>query len=288
MNDAIRRMLQGYDCRALGDYLTALREILQSLALLGLWRSRFFEHAAFYGGTALRFLHGLDRSSEDLDFSLLEPAADFSLARFTRALQEEMKSFGFEVTVQSQPKKVPTAVESAFVKANTRRQLFLVEAGEGVMARVPANQILRIRLEIDTNPPGLFHTETAYLLQPIPFAVRVYQLPDLFAGKMHAVLCRSWRSRVKGRDWYDLVWYIANAPQLRIRHLGERMRQSGHLPEAEVLDRPKLLDLIHARIETLDIGQVRGEVMPFLKDTSAIQVWSRDFFQRIVQRIEVV
>ena len=288
MNEAIRRMLQRYECHAAGDCLTALREILQSIALLGLWRSRFFEHAAFYGGSALRLIHGLDRYSEDLDFSLLQPAAGFDLGPYNAAVRAELESFGFDATVQTRAKGVQTAVASAFVKAQTRRQLLRIGAGEGIAGRIRANQVLKIRIEVDTDPPGMFLTETAYLLQPIPFAVRVYRRPDLFAGKMHAVLCRSWKSRVKGRDWYDLVWYAGNAPQLRLRHLEERMRQSGHWRSDRPLDREVLLELIHARIDKLDVGQIRTEVEPFLKDASATNVWSRDFFRRVIERIEIV
>lgn len=288
MNEAIGRMLQRYECRAAGDYLTALREILQSVALLGLWRSRFFEHAAFYGGSALRLIHGLDRYSEDLDFSLLQPAAGFGLGAYNAAVRAELESFGFEATVETRTKGVQSAVESAFVKAQTRRQLLRIGAGEGLAGRIPLNQVLKIRIEVDTDPPGRFLTETAYLLQPIPFAVRVYRQPDLFAGKMHAVLCRSWKSRVKGRDWYDLAWYAGNAPRLRLRHLEERMRQSGHWRLDRPLDRAALLDLVRARIDKLDVGQVRSEVEPFLKDPSTTIVWSRDFFRRIAERIEIV
>src|SRR5271157_4585321 len=207
MNEAIARMMARYDGRRREDYVRALREILQEIALLGLWRSKFFEKAAFYGGTALRILYGLDRFSEDLDFSLLEPKPDFDLSKYCVALQTEMRSFGFEVTIESKEKRRQSAVQSAFIKSNTLKQLVVIETAEELVRTVPRGQVLKIRLEVDTVPPPGFSTEVKYLLHPIPFPVKSYTLPDLFAGKRHALLCRRWKTRVKGRDWYDFVWF---------------------------------------------------------------------------------
>ena len=178
-------LLERYDCRTRDDYLNALREILQELALLGLSRARFFEHAAFYGGTALRVLHGLDRYSEDLDFSLLSPSPGFSLATYGAALQREIGGFGFEVAFERREERQASAIESAFLKTNTMRELLRVEIREPRLRALYPGTQLRIKLGIDTDPPGGFATEVRYLLQPIPFSVRVYALPDLLAGKLH-------------------------------------------------------------------------------------------------------
>ena len=285
MNEAIRRMLERYDIKTLGDYVPALREILQSVALLGLWRSRFFERAAFYGGTALRLLYGLDRYSEDLDFSLLDSDHEFTLEPYCAALIREMESFGFEVTVETRRRPSQTGIESAFLKANTRHHLLVIGAGESIASYVHRKQLLKIRLEVDTAPPDGFTTEMQYVLQPVPFAVRTYVLPDLFAGKIHAVLCRSWQSRVKGRDWYDMVWYVANHPALHLAHLESRMRQSGHYTAPEPLRAEAFRTILHNRIGELDIDQIRSEVSPFLQDPTTVSVWSQDFFHALVERI---
>jgi len=288
MNAAIRRMIDKYHCQAIGDYVVALREVLQSIALLALWRSKFFEKAAFYGGTALRLLHGLDRYSEDIDFSLLRPEEDFSLTAYDNAICREMESFGFEVTVTAKRKELSTPIESAFIKADTRQQLLVIAPGRTIEPEVHRNQVLKIRLEVDTDPPGKFETDTQYVLQPVPFSVRLLSLPDLFAGKMHAVLCRNWKSRIKGRDWYDLVWYVANYPDLHLVHLEERMRQSGHYTDDTSLGRETLLGLLHARIDNVDIGQIKTEASPYLSDTSSLDLWGGDFFHSIVERIRIV
>lgn len=285
MNEAVARMLARYERRRVEDDVKALREILQEIALLGLWRSRFFERAAFYGGTALRILYGMDRYSEDLDFSLLKPAADFDLSRYCNALEKEIRSFGFDATVTGKSKSGQSAIQSAFLKADTLKHLLVINTTETPTASIPPGQVLKIKIEVDTDPPPGFDTETRFLLQPISYSVRAFSLPDMFAGKMHAVLCRSWKNRVKGRDWYDLVWYVANHPQLHLKHLEHRMIQSGHLKKTEKLSPEKLSAIEKTVIEKLDIGQAKKEVEPFLKDPETLTIWSRDFFRDVVHQI---
>ncbi len=288
MNSAVARMLERYNPATGADTVRALREILQEIALLGLWRSKFFDKAAFYDGTALRILYGLDRFSEDLDFSLLRKSEGFDLSRYMDSLEKEVQSFGFEVSLTARERSATTQIQSAFLKADTTKQLLVIQAAERFIREIPRGQVIKIKLEIDTDPPPGFGTENKYLLQPIPFPVRTFVLPDLFAGKMHAVLCRQWKSRVKGRDWYDLVWYIAHHPQLHLSHLQERMIQSGHLKKGETLNRKRFSELLDSAIEKLHIDQARKEVEPFVRDPEALAVWSKEFFRDIVKRIVIV
>jgi predicted nucleotidyltransferase component of viral defense system len=288
MNEAVARMMSRYQCRSLEDYVRALREILQEIALLGLWRSKFFEKGAFYGGSALRILYGLDRFSEDLDFSLLQPMSDFNVSRYSKALQTEMRSFGFEVSVESKKKKIPRAVQSAFLKANTLEQLLVIEAEQEIIRGLPKGQVLKIKVEVDTDPPGGFTTEVKYLLHPIPFSVRSYVLPDLFAGKMHAILCRRWKNRVKGRDWYDFVWFVSNHPALHLMHLEKRMIQTGDWKQNEPLTAERFNERLREIIEAVDLKRARAEVAPFVNNPDALAVWSKEFFLDISHRITLV
>ena len=288
MNEAIRQILATYEVRSVEGSLRALREVMQEVALLGLWRSKFFEKAAFYGGTALRVLYGLDRFSEDLDFSLLTKGEEFDLADYSSALKKELASFGFAVEIEGRAKPVSAAIQSAFLKADTRTQMITVEFDKDLIQQVPRNQVLKIRLEVDIDPPPGFRTEIRYLLRPVPFSIRTFSLPDLFAGKMHAVLCREWKSRVKGRDWYDLVWFAAYHPELHRAHLEQRMRQTGHWTGPAPLTAGDLRDLITKRIDKVDIEQIRHEVEPFVKDAAALEVWSKEFFLNVASRIKAV
>lgn len=288
MNDAVARMLSKYRLETTEAHVRALREILQELALLGLWRAKFFEEAAFYGGTALRILYGLDRFSEDLDFSLLKPDEDFDLGRYNRGLQAELAAFGFEVEVVSKKKGSGSPVQSAFLKTDTLRQLVEVRAGDAVLAGIPKGKIIKIKLEVDTAPPPGFETEANYLLNPIPFSIRAFTLPDLFAGKMHALLCRRWKTRVKGRDWYDFVWFAANHPTLHLAHLRERMVQSGHWPNDQALTPGAFRKALAELIGTVDLEAAKREVAPFVSDPDALAVWSPDFFRAVAARVRIV
>lgn len=288
MHEVIAKMLEKYKCRRVDDYVNALREIMQEIALLGLWRSKFFEKAAFYGGTAMRVLYGLDRFSEDIDFSLITPATDFDLSIYLGSLEAELQAFGFNVRVEKHNKTIETAVQSAFLKTDTLSQLLIIEANREIIRELPKGQILKIKLEIDTDPPSGFNTETKYLFQPIPFAVRTYVLADLFAGKMHAMLCRKWKNRVKGRDWYDFVWFVGNSPDLHLSHLEQRMRQSGHWNEDSALNEKTFLDLVNETISKINVNKARQEVEPFVKNSESLSVWSHDFFRAAATHIKIV
>ena len=288
MHDAIANMLSKYNCQNPNDYINALREILQEVALLGLWRGKFFEKAAFYGGTALRIIYGLDRFSEDMDFSLLEPLDTFDIISYAAYLQKECEAFGFDVRFEKIEKTIQSQVQSAFLKADTRTQLLIIETAEDIIQAIPKGKLLKIKLEVDTDPPLGFNTETRYILNPIPFAVRVFTLPDLFAGKMHAILCRRWKDRVKGRDWYDLVWYAANYPDLHLKHLEQRMVQTQDWSSGSPLTESAFKEMLIERINALDIDKDHKEVEPFVRAPENISIWSREFFLDIASRVKTV
>lgn len=285
MNEAIRIMMNRYTLTSLNDYENALKEIIQEIALLGLWRSKFFEKAAFYGGSALRILYGLDRFSEDLDFSLLETDIHFSINKYCKAVTDELSSFGFHVTVQSKTKNTVTNIDSAFVKTNTLNNLITIDIPESFTDRLHSGKLLKIKLEIDTDPPGHFKTEAKYIFQPIPFSINTFTLPHLFAGKMHAILCRTWQNRVKGRDWYDLVWYVGKGVTISLKHLESRMRQTGHLKEKETLTEPALKQLLYKQISNTDFSQAVNDIQPFIKDSSRLEIWSKDFFNAVCEKM---
>ncbi|MEI6791408.1 MAG: nucleotidyl transferase AbiEii/AbiGii toxin family protein [Myxococcaceae bacterium] len=287
MNNVLEEMLKPYHCQTAEDYKNALKEVIQELALLGLWRAKFFEHAAFYGGTALRILFGLNRFSEDMDFSLLEPNPNFSLKTYENKLMAELKSFGLVTHIETKIKTHESAILSAFLKSNTVTHFLEIGVPNAEQKKLHHQDSIRIKIEVDTNPPPLFSTTVQYLLQPVPFFVKTYSEPDLFAGKMHAVLCRSWKTRVKGRDWYDLVWFVSRKTPLHLAHLEARMRQSGHYLDTIALSKPVLHERLQEKIESLDIAQAKADIEPFLKDKRSLEIWSTDFFHHIARGMEI-
>ena len=223
----IKSIFNRYDKSKISEQ-TKIREILQQTALLGLERQGFFEKAAFYGGTALRILYGLDRFSEDLDFTLLKPNDNFDFTPFLEGMRRELSSFGFNMEVTKKVKSVETSIVSAFMKMNTI-ELYLTIGEETKAKSVTHNKKIQIKLEVDINPPPHVRFENHLVLNPVTFYVLTLHKSDLFAGKMSAILYRSWKGRVKGRDWYDLIWYIQNKVPLSLSYLGACMRQAGNL-----------------------------------------------------------
>jgi predicted nucleotidyltransferase component of viral defense system len=286
MHPAIETMLKKYNCHSEQDYINALKEIFQEIALLGLWRVKFYEKAAFYGGTALRILHRLDRFSEDLDFTLLKPNKKFSLSDYNQAIVNELSSFGFNVTVETKNKNIDTAIESTFIKADTKKQLIVIDANNKIIDRIHHMNTIKIKMEVDTNPPPKFDTEVKNILLPIPFFVKTLSLPDLFAGKIHAVLCRPWQQRVKGRDWYDFVWYIARGIPVNLIHLRERLIQTSAWNPKNKFILDDLLILLKDKIHHTNFKNAQSDILPFIKDKQAVALWSQDFFLEIIKKLQ--
>jgi predicted nucleotidyltransferase component of viral defense system len=275
MNRVVEQMLQRIPVGSTTQGSQALREVMQEIALSGLYRRGFFGKAAFYGGTCLRIFHQLPRFSEDLDFSLLQSDPAFSLEPYLHGLEEEFAALGIRVEVKVKNKTTQSAILSAFLKTTTT--IIQLAIGEAKM--------LRIKLEVDTDPPPGFHTEEQLLLQPYSFYVKCFCLPDLFAGKMHAVLFRQWQQRVKGRDWFDLEWYVRQAIPLHLDHLAERARQSGHWPVDQPFTAADLQTLLVERINSLNVTSARLDIERFIADPEPLAIWSQDYFAQLARRI---
>ena len=266
----IEQMLARYPHDTDAALTHALREVMQEIALAGLNRAGFFARAAFYGGTCLRIFHGLPRFSEDLDFSLLAVDPAFSFEPYFQSLRQEFSAFGFEVDLVEKRKTATTDIASAFLKKTSSIYDLTVVGGK----------TLKIRFEVDTDPPLGFAIEERLLIQPYSFYVKCFALPDLFAGKMHALLFRKWKNRIKGRDWFDFEWYVRKGTPLNLGHLSERARQSGHWSGGD-MSPEGLMDLFRSRIETLDIDAIRQEVSPFIRDSGSLNIWSQDYFLQL-------
>lgn len=285
MSPALKDMLDAYQPKTPTDYQNAVREVVQEIALLGLWRGGFFEHAAFYGGTALRIFHGLRRFSEYLDFTLLADGDDTRLERYLPGIATELESWGFSFEAESKAEGGRTGIESTFLKGGTQLNLLHIGAPPELARRLPASHKLKVKLEMDLQPPTHATTEVRTQLLPSPYQVTLYDLPSLFAGKLHAVLCRGWKSRVKGRDFYDLVWYVGRKVKPNLAHLDARMRQSGHWG-----GEPLTLEILHRllleRFSGIDFGKAADEVRAFLPDPRELELWSREFFAELAGRLE--
>jgi predicted nucleotidyltransferase component of viral defense system len=271
----LQQMLEKYDTTTAEGAINGLREVIQEVALAGLYRGGFLEKAAFYGGTCLRIFYGLPRFSEDLDFSLLAPDPDFSLEPYFKAVRDEFLSLGLDVEISAKQKTVRTGIESAFLKSDTR--LFSLA--------VHTDKTVKIKFEVDTQPPLGFAAEEKLLMQPYSFYVKCFSPADLFAGKMHALLFRNWKARVKGLDWFDFEWYVRNGIPMNLSHFVIRARQIGHLHE-ETLSEMGFRDLLERRIDALDVASAVNDVSRFVKELDALNIWSREYFRELVLRMK--
>ncbi len=281
MINPVIRMLEKYDIKSLEDKKNALKEILQEIALLGLFRGNFFSKAALYGGTALRIFYGLDRFSEDLDFSLIEADKKFDLYNYLSFIERELGAYGFEMKVEQKITTNQSDIMSAFIKGNTLVNLLKIKPEKNNILQINHSEQLKIKLEVDINPPQYGEYEVKYLLNPIPFSVKLFSESSLFAGKIHALLCRPWKNRIKGRDLYDYTWYLAKNSPLNLKHLEARMKASGHLAQTLSLTKQDLLEMLMKKFSLIDYNQAKQDVLPFIKDSESLQVWSKDFFDSI-------
>lgn len=279
----IKQWINIYKPKTIEETEQVLREIMQELALAGLYRAGFFKYAAFYGGTALRIFHGLDRFSEDLDFSLIYKDVDFQLGPYIAAVIEEFAAVGMNVSYTQKEKKTRTAIDSAFLKSDT---LWGELVFENAIPQIDLSSKpkIKIKLEIDTNPPLGFQTENRLLTRPFSFYVNCLLLPDLFAGKMHALLFRKWKNRVKGRDWYDLEWYLKNETAINLEHFRQRAVESGDW-SLSTMSQKELSDLLLQKIHEVDFGEVKKDIIRFIPHPQLLEIWSPAYFLELSRKL---
>ncbi|MCS2774526.1 nucleotidyl transferase AbiEii/AbiGii toxin family protein [Bacteroides fragilis] len=271
-NEIYDNMLSAYGVTTEQERRNAIFEANQQVILAGLYNGGFFDVAAFYGGTCLRIFHGLQRFSEDMDFSLLTPNDKFDFTKYFQPIIDEFAIVGCEVEIKKKDKKSFGKVESAFLKDNT----------DVYDVSFQTDKSIKIKIEVDTQPPLNFGTEQKLLLQPHSFMTRCFTLPDLFAGKMHALVYRGWKNRVKGRDWYDFEWYVRHNVPLDFAHFAERVRQFNNEEIRQEVFMAKLKD----RLASADINQVKNDALPFVRNPNELDIWSNDYFVQLADMVK--
>ncbi len=287
MNDAIKIMLKQYgSIKDQEDQNNALKEIIQHIALLGLQRAKFFDKAAFYGGTALRMLYGLDRFSEDMDFCLENMEPSFSFKPYLETVSSELSQFGFDAQVEEKRCGDDVAVNSAFVKQNTLKAMLLIGKKAN---RIHNNQLLKVKLEVDKNNPRGAKFCKKLISLPTPFMIRTLTEPSLFAGKLHAIIARSYINRVKGRDYYDLLFYAARKTKVNIQYLEAKLINSKHLSGKTKLTKDKLQTLLIDKFKDVDFNKAKEDVSPFIKaeQRKYIQDWDCDLFSALCDDLQI-
>lgn len=273
MNELYEKMLSAYDQSTDTARRNAVYEVSQQIVLAGLADGGFFDKAAFYGGTCLRIFHGLNRFSEDMDFTLLKEDNSFYFEHYFQPIIDQFALVGRKVEINKKEKKIFGKVESAFLKDNT----------DVYDLSFQTEKSIRVKIEVDTIPPLKFTTEQRLLLQPKSFMTRCVTLPDLFAGKMHALAFRVWKNRIKGRDWYDFEWYVRNGIPLDWNHLQERIRQFN----GQEMTLEEFKTTLRERLSGTDINRVKEDVLPFLNNPGELDIWSNDYFLLLADQMKI-
>jgi hypothetical protein len=268
----VQERLNQYQSRNSLEEENAIKEITQEIALSGLSRAGFFKVAAFQGGTCLRVFHGLNRFSEDLDFALNEPDPVFEWAPYLKSLRVELEAYGYHLEIQDRlPDGNP--VKSVFLKDDSIGKILLFNhRGAG------ARRAIKIKLEIDANPPAGAVAERKYVEFPVTVPVLAHDLPSLFAWKSHALLCRPWE---KGRDWFDFIWYAGRKTRVDFELLSNALDQLGPWKGQGVRVTKKwYFENLCEKIQATDWEKQKKDVSRFLKqaDADLLDLWGREFF----------
>lgn len=286
MNNVIDEMLNKYNATTLDERKNAMKEIIQEIVLCGLSRAGFFDKAAFYGGTALRIFYGLDRFSEDLDFSLKEIDENFDLKTYFPMLQNEVEAYGLHLIIEEKQKSFDSHIKSAFLKGSTKEHMLLFYADENYLKGINSSELLKVKFEVDICPPAGATYETKFALSPSPYEVVLYDVPSLFAGKVHAVLCRGWKNRIKGRDLYDYIFYIRKGASLNLENLKQRLIQSGAIEPDRNLSLDDVKKMLNERFDAIDYENAKLDVQDFIKDKNSLKIWSSAFFKAITENLK--
>lgn len=279
MIELLQQRLAQYAIDGAEQQEQALKEMLQELTLYALWREGFFTIAAFQGGTCLRILYGLPRFSEDLDFILQSPDPNFSWGRMLKGIEAILAEFGIVAELVDRT-RADRAVRQAMLKDDSLAgQLNLT------FTDLPPGRKLRIKLEVDTNPPSGSGWDQRFHDFPTDFSVLVQDLPSNFALKLHALLCRPY---VKGRDWYDLLWYVRNGTQPNLNLLQNALKQAGPFAGRDVeMDANGLQQALLDKIQSLDWEEATRDVEPFLgsMERQSLSVWGVPLFSERVRQM---
>lgn len=286
MNNTIKEMLINYKVESEKESINAMKEIIQEIILCGLSRNGFFEEAAFYGGTALRIFYGLDRFSEDLDFALIKPNKEFSLEKYFIGINEEISSYGLKLRVETKVKQKESNISSAFLKGDTLENILVFFPNDIKRDKSKNLKDIKIKFEVDINPPAGANYECKYKLLPQPHRVKIYDESSLFAGKIHAILCRNWRFRVKGRDLYDYIFFLKRNVKVNLDLVKSKLIESNVLQNSDSFDIDILKKMLKKKFLEINYTDAIKDVESFVSDTKNLQIWSSEFFQTITEELK--
>lgn len=285
MSNIIEQMLGNYEIKNTTDEVNAIKEIIQEIVLSGLSRGGFFNEAAFYGGTALRIFYNLDRFSEDLDFTLIKANKEFNLSKYFSYIEEELKAYGLNLEIIEKEKNIDSSITSAFVKGDTLELIFKFFPNKEKHIYDHILKNIKIKFEVDINPPEGATYDEKYKLLPSPHQIKLYDKESLFSGKIHAILCRNWNKRAKGRDLYDYVFFLATNTNINIELIKNKLIESGYIDPNSNFDIDVLRKLLIKKFNEIDYNEAKDDAIPFIKNVNSVNLWTKEFFIDITEKL---
>ena len=227
----------------------------------------------------------LDRFSEDLDFALISPNKDFDLSKYFCYIEKELKAYGLNMNVNTKQKSISSSITSSFVKDDTLEHILKFFPNEENHNYNPILKKIKIKFEVDINPPSGATYEEVYKLLPSPHQIKLYDKESLFASKIHAILCRNWNTRTKGRDLYDYIFFLANNTKVNLELLKNKLIASKYIDSNSKFDINILKELLIKKFEIIDYTEAKEDVMPFIKNVENLNMWNKDFFISITEKL---
>lgn len=284
--NTIEELLNSYGPKSLDETKLRFRELLQQIVLIGLSKANFFKYASFYGGTALRIFYSLNRYSEDLDFTLNQKEDNFSLEPFIKKIKEVAEGYGIQLDIETKPKQILTPIESAFAKLNTYQTFIALKLDDNLTKLLHKDETIKVKFEVDCNPALGFSCDSKWLDVPEFANVKVLDIESLFAGKIHAIICRNYKNNVKGRDYYDFLFYIRKRVKPNLTYLKNKLIESGTIEENERFDTERLKTILKAQFEIVDFNQAKQDAERFVINNEDLSYFSKDLFISLLDRLD--
>ena len=282
----IEEIIKSYSPKTLNDNKSILREIIQSIVLVGLSRTDFFKKASFYGGTALRIFYDLNRYSEDLDFTLNSIDNNFSIEPYVESIKNVALSYGLNLEVSVKQKQISSPVESAFAKLNTYQTFINLKMNDKLTNLLHKDEVIKVKFEIDCEPALGFKTESKWIDMPEFASVIVLDEPSLFAGKIHAILCRNYKNTVKGRDYYDFLFYIKRGVSPNLEYLNNKLINTGKISSSDAFNIDILKKMLVNRFEQVNFEQVKKDTERFIIKNEDLSFYCKELFIQMTQKMK--
>lgn len=285
----LRDKIQTANPKTSDELLQKIKEIFQEFVLHGLFKGGFFDKGIFYGGTALRILHGLDRFSEDLDFTLEEPNENFFWVDYRKHIVKIFESCGIHENSIFFGDERGNNIKTTWLKIPYSAINVAINDPEFLLN--PPNKFARVRIEIDPNPSGFYSTEVKQLNVPPTIPIKTYTRENLFAGKLHAVLCRKWGriapGRNKGRDLWDFLWFLERNIPVNVIYLKEKMVQTGDFQKNKQLNEQIIKNLLEDKFNEINFEHSKADIKPFISDIKVLESWNAEYFNTFLEKLKI-